>query len=212
MSTRALARENIHPPSNPGHHTWRDPRSPRSRTRRQPAVVQCLLRALEARLEGDVAEAGRLHATRPGRQGTASSIASRNCKRTWARGRTGRFSSKRTSAAISWRPWKRTPLSCPASTWFRLRSATTPHHELGAQVLGFMAEVDPDALVRLRALGYMEGDRRGTAGIERGWESYLRGTRGWEKNVVDSRGRQPDRPRGHQADRRSQEARPGARA
>jgi len=62
-----------------------------------------------------------------------------------------------------------------------------PHHELGAHVLGYMAEVDSDALVRLRAVGYMEGDRRGSAGIERGWESYLRGTRGWEKVVVDSR-------------------------
>ncbi|MBI5532781.1 MAG: penicillin-binding protein 2 [Deltaproteobacteria bacterium] len=64
-----------------------------------------------------------------------------------------------------------------------------PHHELGAHVLGYMAEVDSDALVRLRALGYMEGDRRGSAGVERGWESYLRGTRGWEKVVVDSRSR-----------------------
>lgn len=64
-----------------------------------------------------------------------------------------------------------------------------PHNELGAHVLGYMAEVDSDTLVRLRALGYMEGDRRGAAGIERGWESYLRGTRGWEKVVVDSLGR-----------------------
>ena len=64
-----------------------------------------------------------------------------------------------------------------------------PHHELGAHVLGFMAEVDGDALVRLRAQGYMEGDRRGVAGVERGWESYLRGARGWEKVVVDSRSR-----------------------
>lgn len=64
-----------------------------------------------------------------------------------------------------------------------------PHAELGAHVLGYMSEVDSDALVRLRALGYMEGDRRGAGGVERGWESYLRGTRGWEKVVVDSRGR-----------------------
>jgi len=64
-----------------------------------------------------------------------------------------------------------------------------PQAELGAHVLGYMSEVDSDALVRLRALGYMEGDRRGAGGVERGWESYLRGTRGWEKVVVDSRGR-----------------------
>ena len=41
--------------------------------------------------------------------------------------------------------------------------------------------------MRLRSIGYMEGDRRGAAGVERGWESYLRGRRGWEKVVVDAR-------------------------
>jgi penicillin-binding protein 2 len=69
-----------------------------------------------------------------------------------------------------------------------------PHHELGAHVLGYMAEVDSDALVRLRTLGYLEGDRHGAAGVERGWESYLRGTRGWEKIVVDSRSRRHVNP------------------
>lgn len=64
-----------------------------------------------------------------------------------------------------------------------------PNKELAGQVLGFMAEVDGDALLRLRSLGYVEGDRRGTAGVERGWESYLRGTRGWQKVLVDARGR-----------------------
>lgn len=69
-----------------------------------------------------------------------------------------------------------------------------PHHELGAQVLGFMAEVSPDTLMRLRSIGYMEGDRLGAAGVERGWESYLRGSRGWEKVVVDARGRRHTGP------------------
>ena len=67
-----------------------------------------------------------------------------------------------------------------------------PNKELGAQVMGYMAEIDGDALLRLRSLGYVEGDRRGAAGVERGWESYLRGTRGWQKVVFDARGRRHD--------------------
>jgi penicillin-binding protein 2 len=68
-----------------------------------------------------------------------------------------------------------------------------PNKDLVGQALGFMAEIDGDTLMRLRTLGYVEGDRRGVAGIERGWESYLRGTRGWQKVVVDARGRRhPD--------------------
>jgi penicillin-binding protein 2 len=69
-----------------------------------------------------------------------------------------------------------------------------PFKELGSQVLGYMAEVDADALMRLRQIGYLEGDRRGAAGVERGWESYLRGNRGWEKVVVDARGRKHTTP------------------
>ncbi len=73
-----------------------------------------------------------------------------------------------------------------------------PFEGLGAQVLGFMAEVDADALLRLRKIGYMEGDRRGAAGVERGWESYLRGRRGWEKVIVDARGRRHTDPESRQ--------------
>lgn len=62
------------------------------------------------------------------------------------------------------------------------------HGELGAHVLGYMAEVDAEKLGALRGAGYVEGDRIGVTGIERAWESYLRGTRGWEKVLVDVRG------------------------
>jgi penicillin-binding protein 2 len=64
-----------------------------------------------------------------------------------------------------------------------------PNGEVGAHVLGYMAEVDAEKLAELRSLGYMEGDRLGATGIERSWESYLRGSRGWEKVLVDARGR-----------------------
>lgn len=64
-----------------------------------------------------------------------------------------------------------------------------PYGEVGAHVLGYMAEVDAEKLATLRSSGYVEGDRLGVTGTERAWESYLRGTRGWEKVLVDARGR-----------------------
>ena len=64
-----------------------------------------------------------------------------------------------------------------------------PYQEVGAHLLGYMAEVDAEKLAALQASGYVEGDRIGITGIERAWESYLRGTRGWEKVLVDARGR-----------------------
>ncbi|WP_441287541.1 penicillin-binding protein 2 [Sorangium sp. KYC3313] len=64
-----------------------------------------------------------------------------------------------------------------------------PYEEVGSHVLGYMAEVDAERLASLRSIGYIEGDRIGVTGIERAWESYLRGTRGWEKVLVDARGR-----------------------
>jgi penicillin-binding protein 2 len=69
-----------------------------------------------------------------------------------------------------------------------------PFEEVGAHVLGYMAEVDGDKLAQLHAAGYLEGDRAGVTGAERAWESYLRGTRGWEKVLVDAKGvRRPAR-------------------
>lgn len=64
-----------------------------------------------------------------------------------------------------------------------------PYGDVGAHVLGYMAEVDGDKLPKLRSAGYVEGDRIGASGIEREWENFLRGTRGWERILVDSRGR-----------------------
>ncbi len=64
-----------------------------------------------------------------------------------------------------------------------------PYAEIGAHVLGYMAELDAEKLATLRSSGYVEGDRVGASGIERAWEAYLRGTRGWEKVLVDARGR-----------------------
>jgi penicillin-binding protein 2 len=64
-----------------------------------------------------------------------------------------------------------------------------PYGEAAAHVLGYMAEVSGETLPKLRAQGYIEGDRLGIVGTERAWESYLRGTRGWEKVLVDASGK-----------------------
>ncbi|MBI4705584.1 MAG: penicillin-binding protein 2 [Deltaproteobacteria bacterium] len=63
-----------------------------------------------------------------------------------------------------------------------------PHEQVGAHVLGYMREVDAEMLARARRSDYVEGEHIGATGVERSWESYLRGTRGWEKVLVDARG------------------------
>lgn len=56
-----------------------------------------------------------------------------------------------------------------------------PYGELAAHLLGYMREIDPDTLARLEGRGYRAGDRIGAVGVERRWESYLRGQRGKRK-------------------------------
>jgi penicillin-binding protein 2 len=56
-----------------------------------------------------------------------------------------------------------------------------PYGELGAHMIGYMREIDPDTLSRLEGRGYRAGDRLGAIGVERRWESYLKGQRGWRK-------------------------------
>ncbi len=64
-----------------------------------------------------------------------------------------------------------------------------PYGDVGAHVLGYMAEVSGDTLPKLKSSGYVEGDRIGASGVEREWENFLRGTRGYEESLVDARGR-----------------------
>jgi penicillin-binding protein 2 len=68
-----------------------------------------------------------------------------------------------------------------------------PYGEISAHLLGYMREVDPDTLARIEEMGYRAGDRVGAIGVERRWESYLRGQRGWQKLVVGRNRRQTDR-------------------
>jgi penicillin-binding protein 2 len=58
-----------------------------------------------------------------------------------------------------------------------------PFGALGAHLVGTMREVSREELGGLGELGYRSGDRTGAIGIERRWESYLRGQRGMRKTV-----------------------------
>jgi penicillin-binding protein 2 len=58
-----------------------------------------------------------------------------------------------------------------------------PYGELGAHSVGYMREVGAEDLARLEERGYRAGDRLGAVGVERRWESYLRGVRGFKKIV-----------------------------
>jgi len=68
-----------------------------------------------------------------------------------------------------------------------------PRGALSAHVLGYMSQVTPDDLVTKKEQGYRLGDYIGRAGLERQWESYLRGKVGSERIVVDAKGqRKPE--------------------
>ncbi len=61
-----------------------------------------------------------------------------------------------------------------------------PHGDLGAHLLGYMREVDGELLAQKPEAGYRAGDRLGAVGVERRWESYLRGQRGWRRFIRKS--------------------------
>lgn len=80
-----------------------------------------------------------------------------------------------------------------------------PFKQLGSHMVGYVSEIDVEALSKLRPEGYEKlpaderrnlnplnygaGDVIGATGVEHAWESYLRGQHGWEKRVVDAHGR-----------------------
>lgn len=73
------------------------------------------------------------------------------------------------------------------------RRRTYRYGSLAAHLLGYVNEIDPGTLDRERArdnpLRYQLGDAIGRAGIERTYEKHLRGVDGYEKIVVDAKGR-----------------------
>jgi penicillin-binding protein 2 len=67
-----------------------------------------------------------------------------------------------------------------------------PFKALGAHTIGFLNEVSAEDLKRLTGLGYGAGQSVGRSGIERAWESYLRGKDGELRVVVDVQGQELD--------------------
>jgi penicillin-binding protein 2 len=64
-----------------------------------------------------------------------------------------------------------------------------PYKALAAQILGYVGEISPEELRRLRRDGYRMGDRIGKAGIEAAYDVHLRGRAGLGQIRVDSLGR-----------------------
>lgn len=73
-----------------------------------------------------------------------------------------------------------------------------PRGEMAAHVLGYMNQLTPSEARDKKADGYEESDLIGRDGLERVWENYLRGKKGWEKYVRNARG---ERIEGPEADR-----------
>jgi penicillin-binding protein 2 len=67
-----------------------------------------------------------------------------------------------------------------------------PFKTLGAHIIGFLNEVSGEDLKRLVGANYGAGDSVGRSGIERSWESYLRGRDGELRVDVDARGREQE--------------------
>jgi penicillin-binding protein 2 len=64
------------------------------------------------------------------------------------------------------------------------------YNALAAHILGYVGEISPEELKRLRRDGYRAGDRLGKAGIEAAFDFLLRGRAGLEQIRVDSLGNQ----------------------
>lgn len=63
------------------------------------------------------------------------------------------------------------------------------HGKMAAHVLGYLGEIDPDELSARQVEGYKPGDLIGKAGVERAYETVLRGTDGRLRMEVDALGR-----------------------
>ncbi len=64
-----------------------------------------------------------------------------------------------------------------------------PYQSLAAQVLGYVGQISPEDYKSLKKKGYQASDSIGQSGIERTYDTYLRGKDGTAQLTVDSRGR-----------------------
>ncbi len=62
-----------------------------------------------------------------------------------------------------------------------------PFDDLASHVLGYMSEINADELKKLKPFGYQLADMIGKTGIERAYESILRGSPGLHAEVVNAR-------------------------
>lgn len=67
-----------------------------------------------------------------------------------------------------------------------------PNGKVAAHLIGYLNEIGGAELAVRRAQGYRAGDAVGRSGLERQWESYLRGKAGVERVLVDARGRRKE--------------------
>ncbi len=86
-----------------------------------------------------------------------------------------------------------------------------PHGALGAHIVGYMREVDAETLAEHPEADYRAGDRLGAVGVERRWESYLRGQRGFRRFIrkKTKRERIEDLEDRYLGDEREQDPAPG---
>jgi penicillin-binding protein 2 len=87
-------------------------------------------------------------------------------------------------------------MSLPGVTVSASAHRNYPHGDLASHVLGYMNQITPEELADRREKQgdpeYHLGDYIGRAGLERQFESFLRGKDGREKVVVDARGQRKD--------------------
>jgi penicillin-binding protein 2 len=76
----------------------------------------------------------------------------------------------------------------PAVSWLSVPMRYYPTKDLTFHLLGYVNEVNRDDLKAVAPGTLQPGDRIGRSGIEKAFEPYLRGQRGWRKVILDARG------------------------
>jgi penicillin-binding protein 2 len=77
----------------------------------------------------------------------------------------------------------------PAVDVLSVPARAYPFGKLGAHAIGYLNEISGEELAQAAGQGYRPGDTIGRVGIERAWEPFLRGRRGFRRVYVDARGR-----------------------